>query len=85
MVTLPEFLRLLEESEGPLFYHGRPVGSVAYIYCVGSRDAGHPWCSKFCCTAAVHASLLASGRGGPDAARQYLLRFYPLSDIRRPS
>jgi heterodisulfide reductase subunit A2 len=73
VVTLPEFLRLLDESEGPLFYQGRPVGSVAYIYCVGSRDAGHPWCSKFCCTAAVHASLLASGRGGPDGVRQYHL------------
>jgi heterodisulfide reductase subunit A len=66
VVTLPEFLRLLDESEGPLFYHGRPVGSVAYIYCVGSRDAGHPWCSRFCCTAAVHAALLASGHSVSD-------------------
>lgn len=84
VVTLPEFLRLLDESKGPLSYHGRPVGSVAYIYCVGNRDAGHPWCSKFCCTAAVHASLLASGRGAPgggardhgaggDGIRQYHL------------
>jgi heterodisulfide reductase subunit A len=71
VLTLPEFLRLLDESGGPLFYHGRPVGSVAYIYCVGSRDAGHPWCSRFCCTAAVHAALLASGHGG--GIRQYHL------------
>ena len=71
MLTLPEFRRLLDDSEGPLCHLGRPVRNIAYIYCVGSRDEAHPWCSRFCCTAAVHAALLASGRG--DGIRQYHL------------
>jgi heterodisulfide reductase subunit A len=82
VVTLPEFLRLLDESEGPLFYRSRPVGSVAYIYCVGSRDAGHPWCSKFCCTAAVHASLLASGHGAPDGGTADIRQYHLYRDLR---
>jgi heterodisulfide reductase subunit A len=32
---------------------------VAFIQCVGSRDAqrGHLWCSRFCCAAALRAGL----------------------------
>ncbi len=71
VLTLPEFRALLDEGEGPLVQGGRPVESIAYVYCVGSRNAQHPACSRYCCTAAVHASLLASGRGG--AIRQYHL------------
>jgi heterodisulfide reductase subunit A2 len=76
VLTLPEFRRLLDDSEGPLSYLGRPVRTIAYIYCVGSRDESHPWCSRFCCSAAVHAALLASGRGGAPGnggIRQYHL------------
>ncbi|NLE11027.1 MAG: CoB--CoM heterodisulfide reductase iron-sulfur subunit A family protein, partial [Actinobacteria bacterium] len=58
VVTLPEFKRLLDASEGPLEYAGRPVRSIVYIYCVGSRQSeGNEYCSRYCCTAAVHASL----------------------------
>ena len=39
-------------------YNGKPVRTVAYVYCVGSRQpGGNEYCSKFCCAATVHASL----------------------------
>jgi heterodisulfide reductase subunit A len=63
VVTLPEFRRLLDLTEGALAREGRPIRSIAYVYCVGSRDAEHAYCSRFCCSAAVHASLLAAARG----------------------
>lgn len=60
VVTLPELERMLDE--GPLVHDGRPVESVAYVYCVGSRRPdGNAYCSRYCCTAAVHASLRAGG------------------------
>jgi len=60
VLTLPEFRTLLDRTAGPLTWAGRPVRSVAYIYCVGNRTAARPYCSRFCCTAAVHCSLLAA-------------------------
>ena len=46
-------------------YNGRPVRSIAYVYCVGSRqpadgNGANEYCSRYCCTAAVHASIQAS-------------------------
>ncbi len=64
VVTLPEFKRILDSSNGSLTYQGRTIKEIAYIYCVGSRqeeseDIPHPnkYCSRYCCTAAVHSSL----------------------------
>ena len=37
VVTLPEFKELVDGVERPLAWNGRPVRSVAYVYCVGSR------------------------------------------------
>jgi heterodisulfide reductase subunit A len=52
---------MVDEADGPLTWHGRPVRGVAYVYCVGSRQprgsGGNEYCSRFCCTATVHASL----------------------------
>jgi heterodisulfide reductase subunit A len=63
VVTLPEFKSMVEESQGPLTYNGRPVRSIAYIYCVGSRqEEGNTYCSRYCCTAAIHASLQAAAK-----------------------
>jgi heterodisulfide reductase subunit A len=47
-----------------------------YVYCVGSRqpadgDGANAYCSRFCCTAAVHASVRAAGLDA--SARQYHL------------
>ena len=61
VITIAELKKLLDESAGPLEYKGRPVKTVAYIYCVGSRqgedvEGGNTYCSRYCCTAAVHAA-----------------------------
>jgi heterodisulfide reductase subunit A2 len=71
VLTLPEFKRLLAETDGPLVHDGKPVESIAYVYCVGNRDAERPYCSRFCCSAAVHASLLTADR--TEHVRQYHL------------
>jgi len=59
VITLPKFKRLLEQSEDKLIYNHRPIKTVAYIYCVGSRQTNgtNRYCSRFCCTAAIHSSL----------------------------
>ena len=71
VLTLPEFRRMLDDGQGPLVLDGKPVASIAYIYCVGSRCGEHAYCSRFCCSAAVHASLLAADR--VPTVRQYHL------------
>ena len=76
VLTLPEFTDLLDRSTGPLVHNGRPVRSVVYVYCVGSRqptggEGANKYCSRFCCTAAVHASVKAAGHDA--TARQYHL------------
>ena len=76
VLTLPEFTDLLDRSTGPLVHNGKPVRSIVYVYCVGSRQAAdgagaNEYCSRFCCTAAVHASVQAAGLD--PAARQYHL------------
>jgi heterodisulfide reductase subunit A len=80
VVTLPDFKKLLHEAEGPLEVGGRKVETLAYIYCVGSRqeaDEEHPrahaYCSRFCCTAAVHTAVVVSGLY-PQANQYHLFR-----------
>jgi heterodisulfide reductase subunit A2 len=67
VVTLPEFRELLAASQDEIRWQGQPVRNIAYVYCVGSRQAAsdeHPrpntYCSRFCCNAAVHTALLAT-------------------------
>ncbi len=58
VLTLPEFKALVDGTRGSLTYHGKPVHTIAYVYCVGSRQpGGNEYCSRFCCAATVHASL----------------------------
>jgi len=82
VVTLPEFTKLLDNSDGsagasnskgPLIYKGKPVRTIAYVYCVGNRQpaGGNEYCSKFCCAATVHASLKIAQRDS--TLRQYHL------------
>ena len=66
VVTLPEFKELVDASSGALTHHGRPVRSVAYVYCVGSRQSAdtpnaNEYCSRYCCAAAVQTSIQVSG------------------------
>jgi heterodisulfide reductase subunit A len=90
VVTLPEFRELLAAANGKLRYRDREVRNVVYLYCVGSRQADseenpHPnrYCSRFCCTAAVHTALLAGGIDG--GVNQYHLyrdmRTYGKSEV----
>lgn len=90
VVTLPEFRELVAGANGKLRYGDREVRNIVYVYCVGSRQAateGHPhpnlYCSRFCCTAAVHTALLANGID--DGVNQYHLyrdmRTYGKSEI----
>jgi len=76
VVTLPEFKALIDAATGPLLHNGRPVRSVAYIYCVGSREpAGEPganeYCSRYCCAATVATSVQLASRDA--AIHQYHL------------
>jgi heterodisulfide reductase subunit A len=76
VLTLPEFKRLIDEDAGTLTYSGTPVENVVYIYCVGSRQDGsdedaNEYCSRYCCTAAVHASLEVADK--PGRVHQYHL------------
>jgi len=65
VVTLADFKRMVDAAEGPLEFQGKPVRSIVYIYCVGSRQPeGNQYCSRYCCTAAIHASLQAATAGG---------------------
>lgn len=69
VITLPEFKKLVD-ADGPLEYRDRPVKKIVYIYCVGSRqdpdevENPHEYCSRYCCTAAVHASLEVAAKPG---------------------
>ncbi len=72
VLTLPEFKELLEsqEADTPLLYRGRPVETIAYLYCVGSRqdpsmvEDAHEYCSRYCCTAAAHTAVQVARRPG---------------------
>ena len=61
VVTLAEFKALVESSPDGLRFADRPVRTVTYVYCVGNRQpGGNEYCSKFCCSATVHASIEVS-------------------------
>lgn len=64
VITLQEFKRLTSLNEGKLTWKGRDIRDLAFIYCVGSRqsDGENTYCSRYCCTAAIHASLEARSR-----------------------
>jgi len=64
VVTLDEFEGMISRPNGKLEHNGREVQTVAFIYCVGSRqgadvDNANLYCSRYCCNAAVHTSLVA--------------------------
>jgi heterodisulfide reductase subunit A len=79
VVTLPVFKKMVDDATGPLEFNGRAVKTIAYIYCVGSRqgedvEGGHAYCSRYCCTAAVHAALGAAAKGDPGLRQYHLYR-----------
>ena len=60
VVTLPQFKRMIELSDKKLLFKEKEIKNIAYIYCVGSRqeEGGNTYCSRYCCTSAIHSSLL---------------------------
>jgi len=76
VLTSTQFAALLDDApdDGPLTHRGRPVRSVAYVYCVGNRQpGGNEYCSTFCCTGAVHTSIRVARRA-PDVKQYHLHR-----------
>jgi heterodisulfide reductase subunit A2 len=79
VVTLPEFRELVDGSEKGLVYNGKPVETIVYIYCVGSRqtseDCENPnkYCSRYCCSAGVHTATLVHDRA-PTVKQFHLFR-----------
>jgi heterodisulfide reductase subunit A len=82
VVTLDEFRNILDNSDNGLVRHdGQPVHDISYIYCVGSRqepreEDSHSYCSRYCCTAAVHTALMAEKHQNP------LRQFHIYRDMR---
>ncbi len=65
VITLPEFKAIVQNSSGKhLVVNEKEINSVAFIYCVGSRQVkgDNKHCSRFCCTAAMQTSLDASDK-----------------------
>lgn len=60
VITLPQLKRLIELNGEKLRYNGKEIHSIAYIYCVGSRqlDGENKYCSRYCCTSAIHTAIL---------------------------
>jgi len=67
VVTLQEFRRLIELNDGAEFiYKKKKIKKISYIYCVGSRqiDGENKYCSRYCCTAAIHTAILVKKKFG---------------------
>jgi len=64
VITLPEFKQLIDNQEKTLTFKGKPVHSIAYIYCVGSRqtEGGNTYCSRYCCTSTIFAATTAKNK-----------------------
>jgi heterodisulfide reductase subunit A len=65
VVTLPEFKELLAANPTRLEYRGKEVRTIAYLYCVGSRQVGegeapHSYCSRYCCSATSHLATVVN-------------------------
>jgi heterodisulfide reductase subunit A len=66
VVTLSQFKALVDGTAAgtALAWQGRPVRSVAYVYCVGSRGTAgcaNAYCSRFCCASTVQTAVAVSG------------------------
>jgi heterodisulfide reductase subunit A len=59
VITLPQFKRLIDLNDDKLIYKDKEIKNIAYIYCVGSRqvEGDNKYCSRYCCTSAIHASI----------------------------
>lgn len=64
VITLPQLKRLMAMNDKKLIYNGKQIKSIAYIYCVGSRqvDGENKYCSRSCCTSTIHTALDVKNR-----------------------
>ncbi len=65
VVTSLEMEDILRENGGPVSPRdGQPVRKMAFIQCVGSRDAslGHLWCSRICCGTSLRMARMLKHR-----------------------
>ncbi len=65
VVSLSQFKSLVDGAAGGrLAWEGRPVRSVAYVYCVGSRNTAgcsNGYCARFCCASTVQTAVQVAG------------------------
>ena len=61
VITLQQFERILDLNNNVLIYNDNKIKNIVFIYCVGSRqiEGDNKYCSRFCCTSTIHASLVA--------------------------
>lgn len=73
VVTQEELEGLLRNGEGPVGPGGQPARSVAFLQCIGSRDAsaGAAHCSRVCCMVSVRQAEEVRARN-PGASVQVL-------------
>jgi len=67
VITLQQLKRIIElNNNNNLVYKEKEIKNIAFIYCVGSRqvDGDNKYCSRFCCTAAIHTSLIIKKKFG---------------------
>ncbi|HPB25224.1 MAG TPA: FAD-dependent oxidoreductase [Bacteroidales bacterium] len=60
VITLPELKKRMEKNNGVIIHNNKPVKSLAFVYCVGNRQrkGENKYCSRICCTTAIHTGLL---------------------------
>jgi heterodisulfide reductase subunit A2 len=62
VVDLLQFRQML--ADGKLYYRGKPVRDVVFIYCVGSRQdeeaclTPNRYCSRYCCSTATYTAVM---------------------------
>jgi heterodisulfide reductase subunit A len=73
VITQEELEEVLRKSEGPVGVDGHPAQSIAFLQCIGSRDAsiGAAHCSRVCCMVSVRQAEDVRSRN-PDASVQVL-------------
>ena len=64
VITLPDFKKLLDQSSDKLIINNRQIKQITFVYCVGNRQTKgeNKYCSRFCCTSAIHTSLKVKER-----------------------
>jgi len=67
VITLPQFKRIIHYNNGnKLYFNGKEIKNIAYIYCVGSRqvDGENKYCSRYCCTSNIYTAIDAKKKYG---------------------